>query len=104
MTTLAPPANCEPQIPGVGMVPYRPFRVAHDDRGNVRNCAANMMLLRGSKVAGTTWQLQWIVANARPWLAAILTAVSTSPAMTKGAPSAPKSTKAISPSHMLDLR
>ena len=26
MTTLAPPANCEPQIPGVGMVPYRPFR------------------------------------------------------------------------------
>ena len=52
--------------------------VSDDDVGaaGVRNCAANMMLLRGSKVVGTTWQLQWIVANARPWLAAILTAVS----------------------------
>jgi hypothetical protein len=25
--------------------------MAHDDRGSVRNCATNMMLLRGSKVA-----------------------------------------------------
>jgi hypothetical protein len=30
-------------------------------------------------VAGSTWQLQWTVTNARPYLAAISTAVSTSP-------------------------
>jgi hypothetical protein len=57
-----------------------------------------------AKAGGTTWQLQWTVTNARPCLAAISTAVSTSPAITRGAPSAPWSTKAGSPSHMPDLR